>query len=114
MNVNKNNINLSGMRPTWAEINLEALRFNLNSITSHLSDGVKMMTVVKADAYGHGVKQIARCLQSEGVEDFGVAIAEEGQTLREAGIEGNILVFGGCYPGQEDSFFQQLSCTDDL
>ena len=105
MNVNKNNINLSGMRPTWAEINLEALRFNLNSITSHLSDGVKMMTVVKADAYGHGVKQIARCLQSEGVEDFGVAIAEEGQTLREAGIEGNILVFGGCYPGQEDLFF---------
>ena len=101
----KDNINLYGMRPTWAEINLEALRFNLNSITSHLPDGVKMMAVVKADAYGHGVKQIARCLQSEGVEDFGVAIAEEGQTLREIGVEGSILVFGGCYPGQEDLFF---------
>ncbi|MAT08585.1 MAG: alanine racemase [Chloroflexi bacterium] len=105
MNMKKDNINLYGMRPTWAEINLEALRFNLNSITSHLPDGVKMMAVVKADAYGHGVKQIARCLQSEGVEDFGVAIAEEGQTLREIGVEGSILVFGGCYPGQEDLFF---------
>lgn len=104
MNVKKNNVNLYGMRPTWAEINLEALRFNLNSITSHLPDEVKMMAVVKADAYGHGVKQIARCLQSEGVEDFGVAIAEEGQTLRKIGVEGSILVFGGCYPGQEDLF----------
>ena len=105
MNVQKHKINLSGMRPTWAEINLDALRFNLNSITSHLPDGVKMMAVVKADAYGHGAKQIARCLQLEGVEDFGVAIAEEGQTLREIGVEGRILVFGGCYPGQEDLFF---------
>ena len=101
----KDNINLYGMRPTWAEINLEALRFNLNSITSHLPDGVKMMAVVKADAYGHGAKQMARVLQSEGVKDFGVAIAEEGQTLREIGVEGSILVFGGCYPGQEDLFF---------
>ena len=105
MNVKKDKINLCGMRPTWAEINLEALRFNLNSITSHLPDGVKMMAVVKADAYGHGAKQIARFLQSEGVKDFGVAIAEEGQILREIGVEGHILVFGGCYPGQEDLFF---------
>ena len=105
MNIGKNKVNLSGKRPTWAEINLEALRFNLNSITSHLPAGVKMMAVVKADAYGHGVEQITRCLQAAGTEDFGVAIAEEGVRLREEGVKGNILVFGGCYPGQEDLFF---------
>ena len=91
MNIGKNKVNLSGKRPTWAEINLEALRFNLNSITSHLPAGVKMMAVVKADAYGHGVEQIARCLQATGTEDFGVAIAEEGVRLREEGVKGNIL-----------------------
>ena len=105
MNLEKNKVNLSGRRPTWAEINLEALRFNLHSITSHLPSGVKMMAVVKADGYGHGVEQIARCLEAAGAEDFGVAIAEEGVRLREIGITGNILVFGGCYPGQEDLFF---------
>ncbi|MBR62189.1 MAG: alanine racemase [Dehalococcoidia bacterium] len=106
MVVKRSEVDLYGLRPTWVEINLEALRFNLNSIKTHLPDGVKVMAVVKADAYGHGHKRVARCLQDMGVQDFGVAIAEEGQKLRESGITGNILVFGGCYPSQEEIFFE--------
>ena len=104
MYIAKNNVNLSGMRPTWVEINLDSLRFNLNSIKGHLPAGVKLMAVVKANAYGHGIEKIAHCLETEGVEDFGVAIAEEGVVLREDGVKGNILIFGGCYPGQENLF----------
>ena len=104
MDVAKNNVNLSGMRPTWVEINLDSLRFNLNSIKGHLPAGVKLMAVVKANAYGHGIEKIAHCLETEGVEDFGVAIAEEGVVLRQDGVKGNILIFGGCYPGQENLF----------
>ena len=104
MDVRKNNFNLSGRRPTWVEISLDALRFNLNSIKGHLPTGVKLMAVVKANAYGHGIEKTAHYLETEGVEDFGVAIAEEGMILRKHGVKGNILVFGGCYPGQAGLF----------
>ena len=103
---NNNNVELYGKRPTWAEVDINALRFNLNSVRQHLPAGVKIMAVVKADAYGHGIGPVARCFQDEGVEDFGVAIAEEGVTLRNEGITGKILVFGGCYPHQEELFFK--------
>ncbi len=55
------------------------------------------MAVVKADAYGHGAVQVARCLSSSGVDWFGVATVEEALELRAAGIENPILLLGGLY-----------------
>jgi alanine racemase len=59
----------------------------------------KVLAVVKADAYGHGVVPVARRLQAEGVDGFGVALAEEGLELREAGIDRAILVLNGINGG---------------
>ena len=49
---------------------------------------------------------MARALSEQGAAAFGVAITEEGAALRQAGIPGTILVFGGCFPGQEETFLE--------
>ncbi len=87
-------------RPTWAEIDLEALAFNYHSVRSFVGKGIRYLAVVKADAYGHGALKCARRLQDEGVDWFGVATVEEGVELRQGGISRPILVMGGFWPGQ--------------
>lgn len=89
-------------RPTWAEINLANLAFNLQSVKAFIGYGVKYMAVVKADAYGHGAIECAKKLEQENIDWFGVAIPEEGAELRRAGIRKPILCFGGFWHGQED------------
>ena len=79
-------------RPTVAEIDLRALSHNLKGIRTKIGHGVKVMAVVKANAYGHGITEVARFLKKR-VECFGVANAEEGLALREAGIKLPIHVF---------------------
>ena len=74
------------MRPTRAEILLDAIGHNFSVVRS-AARGCKVLAVVKADAYGHGVVPVAQRLQAEGVDGFGVALAEEGIELREAGID---------------------------
>ncbi len=91
-------------RPTRADIDLSALRHNLHQIKSFCNADQTLMAVVKADAYGHGAVAISRALEKEDVGQFGVASLEEGAELRGAGIAKPILVFGGCYPGQEAEF----------
>ncbi len=80
-------------RPTVAEIDLHALAYNLKGIRKKVGRDVKVMAVVKANAYGHGIVEVARFLQQSAVEYFGVANAEEGVILREAGITAPIHVF---------------------
>jgi alanine racemase len=86
------------VRPTRAEINLEALRLNLRAVKRHAA-GAKVWAVLKADAYGHGAPAVARTLERAGADGFCVALLEEGVELREAGIVAPILVMGGYYPG---------------
>lgn len=62
---------------------------------------VKVMAVVKADAYGHGAVLCARRLAAEGADWFGVALPEEAVELRENGVEQPILLLGGFWAGQE-------------
>src|SRR5262252_4858726 len=93
-------------RPTWAEIDLQALANNLREIRRRVGAGVKIMAAVKANAYGHGAVQCARCLEAEGVDWFGVALPEEGIELRRAGIVSPILCLGGFWPGQQDLCLQ--------
>ncbi len=79
---------------TWAEIDLDALCENAVQIQRTLPTGTEMLAVVKADAYGHGDRAIAGELERMGVKWFGVSNLEEAVSLRTAGIQGNILIFG--------------------
>ncbi|MDO4289209.1 MAG: alanine racemase [Eubacterium sp.] len=73
-------------RPTWAEINLDHLLFNLEGIRRAAGPDTKIMGVVKADAYGHGF-DVAEVLQDEGVDYLAVAFLDEGIALRQKGID---------------------------
>ena len=89
-------------RPTWAEINLGNLSFNLESVRKFIGQDISCMAVVKADAYGHGATECAKQLEADGVDWFGVALPEEGVELRTAGITQPILCLGGFWHGQEN------------
>lgn len=89
-------------RPTWAEIDLDALASNFRAVCERVGPSVKVMGVVKADAYGHGAATCARRLADEGAEWFGVATPEEGFELRRAGVERHVLSFGGFWEGQAE------------
>jgi alanine racemase len=85
------------VRPTRAEINLEALRHNLRVVRRH-AGSARVWAVLKADGYGHGAPAVARTLErGRRVDGFCVALLEEGVELREAGIVAPILVMGGHY-----------------
>jgi len=100
-------LELEGRRPTWAEIDLGALASNFREVRRRVGDEVKVMCVVKADAYGHGATECARRLASEGAEWFGVATPEEGFALRRAGVTQSILSFCGFWEGQADGCLSQ-------
>jgi alanine racemase len=93
-------INATPQRPTWAEIDLNALAANFRAVRRLVGSDVKVMAVVKADAYGHGAVECARRLAAEGAEWFAVALPEEGIELRRAGIEQPILCLEGFWEGQ--------------
>jgi alanine racemase len=81
-------------RRAWAEINLAHLTHNLKAIRAIVPQRTKIMGIVKADGYGHGAVPVASTLLSHGVSEIGVAICEEGITLREGGITAPVLVMG--------------------
>jgi alanine racemase len=82
----------------WAEVDLDALRENLAWIRHRVGPRVRIMTVVKADAYGHGLKQIAALLMQSGTDVFGVANLTEAQAIRSVGRGWPILMLGACLP----------------
>jgi len=94
-------------RPTWAEIDLDALAHNFHLIRDRVGKEVKILAAVKADAYGHGAVECARRLAAEGVDWFGVATPEEGIELRAAGNTKPILCLGGFWKGQESACLEQ-------
>jgi len=89
-------------RPTVAEVNLGALEFNYRQLRRKIPKEVKLLAVVKADAYGHGAIPLSLKLEKLGVEYLGVAISEEGAELREGGVKVPILILGGVYGGDVD------------
>jgi alanine racemase len=94
-------------RPTWAEIDLDALAENLRVIREQVGRDVSVMAAVKANAYGHGAVPCALRLESEGIDWFGVAMPEEGIELRQAGVTKPVLCLGGFWAGQETACLQQ-------
>jgi len=80
--------------PLWAEINLGAIAHNVRALKALTAPGTRLMAVVKANAYGHGVKEVARVALDNGAEWLAVARVNEGIELRESGFKAPILVFG--------------------
>jgi alanine racemase len=90
----------SARRPTCAEIDLDALAWNFREVRRVAGEGVRVMCVVKADAYGHGARECALRLEREGADWFAVALPEEGAALRDAGVTKPILCLEGFWEGQ--------------
>ncbi len=82
------------MNPTVVEIHLPSLRHNLQEVTRRVGTAA-VLAVVKANAYGHGAVPVSRALLAAGAHQLGVATAEEGLALRDAGVTAPILVMGG-------------------
>ncbi len=93
-------------RPTWAEIDLDALHHNYRQALGCCPVNQRLLAVVKADAYGHGAIPVTKAFQAWGVKDFAVATLEEALELRTAGIDDRLLVLGSCFPGQEEAFLK--------
>ncbi len=87
-------------RPTWLEIDLEAIGTNMERIGSLVGPRVAVMAVLKADAYGHGAVRVARTVLRRGASALGVATVGEAMVLRDAGIRAPILVLGYTPPWQ--------------
>jgi len=79
---------------SWAEIDLRAIRSNLAGIKRLLAPKTRLMAAVKANAYGHGIIEVAQVCLQEGVSYLAVASPQEALALREAGINAQILVLG--------------------
>ena len=84
----------STLKRTWAEIDLDALDYNYQTIRSHIGPNTKFLGVVKADAYGHGSVQIASRLQDLGADYLAVSSIDEAMELRFNGITMPILILG--------------------
>ena len=80
-----------GWRATWAEIDLAAVRHNVGVLIERCSPAA-VCAVVKADGYGHGSVDVARAAVDGGATWLAVALVEEGQALRDAGVDAPILL----------------------
>lgn len=80
------------MRPTWTEIDLSAIRHNLQEIRRVTHPAASIMAVVKANAYGHGVLPVASIALANGANSLAIALPEEGVHLRQHGISAPILI----------------------
>ncbi|MCD6052147.1 MAG: alr [Verrucomicrobia bacterium] len=94
---------MSGTYRCWAEIDLSALRENLGWLRHAAGSGQRVITVVKADAYGHGLKQIAALLMQSGTDVFGVANLNEARAIRSVGKGWPILMLGACLPDEVEA-----------
>ncbi|MDD2619830.1 MAG: alanine racemase [Syntrophomonadaceae bacterium] len=99
---------MDNIRPTWAEIDLNAIKHNLASVRKVVAPAM-IMAVVKADGYGHGMLEVSQTCLQEGVECLGVASLDEALFLRESGIRAPILVLG--YIPEE---FAELTIKNDI
>ena len=93
-----------GVRSTFVEVNLSQLSRNLQAIREKVSP-TKIMIVVKANAYGHGLTEVAKYLDPQ-VDYIGVAVLEEGILLREIGVQTPILVLGGIWGNQIPAYIE--------
>lgn len=87
---------------TEAKIDLDAVEYNCSSVRARLPENVKLLGVIKADAYGHGAVQLAELLRDK-CDFFGVACIEEAVELRQSGITSPILILGYVSPAEYEN-----------
>ncbi|HOZ06556.1 MAG TPA: alanine racemase, partial [Arenimonas sp.] len=92
-------------RATTATIHIEALRHNLSRVRA-LAPHSKVMAVVKADGYGHGLERVARAL--EGADAFGVAALSDAERLRAVGLSQRIVLLSGIDDASDLSAIRRL------
>jgi alanine racemase len=80
------------MRPTRLEINLSNLKYNINQIKNIISDKTDIIAVLKASAYGNGAEILLNTFKNEGINNFAVAIPEEGEKLRKLDKNINVII----------------------
>ena len=98
-------------RPTWAEINLKNLEFNYRQLKRTAGQKTKVLAAVKANAYGHGILEISRKLESAGVNYLGVASIDEALVLRQGKIKAPILVLGVAFSKNEMKLALKFNIT---
>lgn len=85
-------MNYGSYRYTKAEVDLDKVTFNHKQMKQHVTEGTKIMSVIKADAYGHGAVEIGRHLETINTDYLAVAVLDEAMELRDAGISLPILL----------------------
>lgn len=83
----------TGLTNKWIEINIDAVKNNLLQIQDLLDDKLRLIAVIKLNAYGHGIVDIARMFYQNGVDFFAVTFLQEALLLRKAGIRSSIMLF---------------------
>lgn len=101
---------LNGCLRGAATIDLDAIKFNMDSMKNHISPNSKIMTVIKTNAYGHGANQISRVLENlDYVFGYAVATVEEAAALRRDGRKKPILVLGYTFP-----YSYEYMCEEEI
>jgi len=89
-------------RSAWLDIDLGAIRHNIAEVQRYVGPNTAVFTVVKANAYGHGLVPCANACIQAGANGLAVALVEEGVELRQAGVDGPILIMGLALPDQSE------------
>ncbi len=97
---------MEGQFRSWVEVSRRQIAANYRAAKAAAGDGVAVMAVVKADAYGHGAIEVARVIEGEGARWFGVSTTEEGVALREAGIGGRVLIMADNLASARPALFE--------
>src|SRR5882762_242061 len=99
-------------RRCWVEVDGRALRHNFKLLRNMVPRGTKLMAVVKANAYGHGLVPMARELEVIGTDWLGVANVAEGAAIRDAGVRLPILLLSATLPEEmEEAIRRKLTLT---
>ena len=103
---------------TWVEVDLDVVAHNLKTIRDAIQGNAKVMAVVKADGYGHGMEEVATVALENGADWLGVTTLEEGMELREAGFKAPVLLLGISDVADAEQVVKhqlvQTVCTEDL
>jgi alanine racemase len=88
---------------SWVEVSLGRIRANFRAVRALVGDAAEVMPVVKADAYRHGAREVAKALEAEGATWLAVSNVEEGTWLRKEGLRTRILVMADFLPGEREA-----------
>lgn len=92
----------------WAEVDIDAITENIETVKNRIKQGTKIIPVIKADGYGHGSIPIARALEhDQAIWGYGVATAEEAHVLREKGIKKPLLILGYTFPYSYEKMIEE-------